>query len=50
MHPVDYLFQEIYRNDWGIPDNRSDALRAPARSHRSTPTWRWVRSTRRAGS
>jgi hypothetical protein len=23
MHPVNYLFEDIYRNHWGIPEGRS---------------------------
>jgi hypothetical protein len=24
MHPVNYLFEEIYRNYWGIPSSKKD--------------------------
>ncbi|WP_292867132.1 hypothetical protein [Mesorhizobium sp.] len=32
MHPVNYLFEDIYRNDWGVSLEK-------ARRRRSTP---WV--------
>lgn len=32
MHPIDYLFEDIYRNYWGIPS--AAAKRASARHER----------------
>ena len=26
MHPVNYLFEEIYRDYWGIPSSTTDRL------------------------
>lgn len=39
MHPVNFLFDEIYRKHWGIP-----AKREPSRAHHEQPTWRRLRS------
>ena len=37
MHPVQYLFKDIYRNHWGIPlDER------PSRNRRDAPAWQRV--------
>jgi len=36
MHPVAYLFEEIYRDYWGIPS----AERARERKRPEAPTWR----------
>jgi hypothetical protein len=36
MHPVAYLFEEIYREYWGIPK----AERARERKRPETPAWR----------
>ena len=34
MHPVNYLFKDIYRDHWGIPlDER------PSRNRRDAPAW-----------
>ena len=34
MHPVQYLFKDIYRDYWGIPlDER------PSRNRRDAPAW-----------
>lgn len=27
MHPVKFLFEEIYREHWGIPQSRKERLR-----------------------
>lgn len=40
MHPVSYLFEEIYR-DWGIPQAKSSVARRPGFR------WRGVRVTNR---
>ncbi len=34
MHPVNYLFEEIYRDHWGIPQ-----VERPARKRRDAPAW-----------
>lgn len=39
MHPVNYLFQDIYRNDWSISSNAATAKRRG----RAGP---WVRELR----
>ena len=36
MHPVNYLFDEINRNHWGIPQSQT----RPARKHEDVPAWR----------
>jgi hypothetical protein len=36
MHPVSYLFEEIYRDYWGIPK----AERARERKRPEGPAWR----------
>jgi hypothetical protein len=36
MHPVAYLFEEIYREYWGIPS----AERARERKRPDVPAWR----------
>lgn len=36
MHPVDYLFEELYREHWGIPDGE----RPRTRKRRDEPSWR----------
>lgn len=41
MHPVGYLFDEIYRDYWGIPA----ASRRRERKRPEAPSWRW-RKTR----
>jgi hypothetical protein len=38
MHPVNYLFEDIYRGDWGV-----SLEKARRRGSRSTP---WVRELR----
>jgi hypothetical protein len=35
MHPVQYLFEEIYRDYWGIPRSRDSRERV----RRNTPVW-----------
>ena len=40
MHPVNYLFEEIYRDYWGIPSSKKDRLSGkraeiPLQHHRS---------------
>jgi hypothetical protein len=42
MHPVHYLFEDIFR-DWGIP--RADG---PVRERGVTPVWRRSRPAKRA--
>lgn len=45
MHPVTMLFEEIYRDHWGIPPReRRSAQRAEA------PSWLRNRPARRGGS
>ncbi|MER8830781.1 hypothetical protein NKH73_30615 [Mesorhizobium sp. M0938] len=39
MHPVNYLFEDIYRSDWSITSN------ATTRKHRGN-TGPWVRDLR----
>ena len=39
MHPVNYLFEEINRNYWGIPAQPE----RPARKDRELPGWRLPR-------
>jgi hypothetical protein len=29
MHPINYLFEDIYRNQWGFPQKRNDRGRRP---------------------
>jgi hypothetical protein len=29
MHPVNYLFEDIYRNQWGFPQKGNDRGRRP---------------------
>ena len=29
MHPVNYLFEDIYRNQWGFPQKGRDRVRRP---------------------
>jgi hypothetical protein len=41
MHPVNYLFEEIYRNHWGIPH-----VERPSRKRRDAPAWQLVRPAR----
>jgi hypothetical protein len=43
MHPVNYLFDEIYRDYWGIPPTLRDGLskrRAELPLHRRRPLFR----------
>jgi hypothetical protein len=42
MHPVNYLFEEINRNYWGIPAKPE----RPARKDRELPAWRLPRFRR----
>jgi hypothetical protein len=42
MHPVNYLFEEINRNYWGIPAKPE----RPARRDREVPAWRLPRFRR----
>lgn len=35
MHPVNFLFEEIYRDHWGIPHPKE-----PVRERRIVPAWR----------
>ena len=46
MHPVSYLFEEIYRDYWGIPvaEQRRERKRPEA------PTWRGRRAETRSES
>ena len=37
MHPVNYLFDEINRNVWGIPQNSAERKRE---QHRRKAGWR----------
>jgi len=39
MHPVNFLFHEIYRKHWGIP-----AKREPSRTRHEQPAWRHLKS------
>jgi hypothetical protein len=41
MHPVNYLFEEIYRNHWGIPRTER-----PERKRRDAPAWQQLRPAR----
>ena len=41
MHPVNYLFEEIYRDHWGIPQ-----AERPARKRRDAPAWQRLRPVR----
>jgi hypothetical protein len=41
MHPVNYLFEEIYRDHWGIPQ-----AERPARKRRDAPAWQILRPVR----
>jgi hypothetical protein len=41
MHPVSYLFEEIYRNHWGIPH-----VERPERKRRDAPAWQLLRPGR----
>lgn len=43
MHPVNYLFEEINRNVWGIPEGGAERKR----KHAEKPAWRRRGSTRR---
>ena len=45
MHPVNFLFEEIYRKHWGIP-----AGREPAREHPALSAWRRLRPSEHDGS
>ena len=42
MHPVNYLFEEINRNVWGIPQNSAERKR----KHAEKPAWRRVQWSR----
>jgi hypothetical protein len=42
MHPINYLFEEINRNYWGIPAKPE----RPARKDRELPAWRLPRFRR----
>ena len=42
MHPVNYLFEEINRDYWGIPAKPE----RPARKDRDLPAWRLPRFRR----
>jgi hypothetical protein len=42
MHPVNYLFEEINRDYWGIPTKPE----RPARKDRELPAWRLPRFRR----
>lgn len=45
MHPVHYLFEDIYRNHWGIPQSERRN-----RKHHEAPAWkRWLAHERNAG-
>ena len=41
MHPVNYLFEEIYRNHWGIPHTERRE-----RKRRDAPAWQLLRPAR----
>lgn len=41
MHPLDRLFDEIYRNHWGMTLDGRDR----ARRHGEVPTWKKARRT-----
>ena len=41
MHPVNYLFEEIYREHWGIPQ-----AERPVRKRRDAPAWQRLRPAR----
>jgi hypothetical protein len=43
MHPVKYLFEEINRDYWGIPQTRQ----GPVRKLREAPAWQQERPARR---
>jgi hypothetical protein len=43
MHPVNYLFDEIMRHYWGMPQQ----LERPSRKEREVPAWRLPRFRRR---
>ncbi|MDQ6434507.1 hypothetical protein RB623_10645 [Mesorhizobium sp. LHD-90] len=44
VHPVTLLFEEIYRDHWGIPVERKERVRRTAKA----PSW--LRSRKRAVS
>jgi hypothetical protein len=44
MHPVNYLFDEIMRHYWGMPQQQ---LERPSRREREVPAWRLPRYRRR---
>lgn len=45
MHPVNYLFDEIMRHYWGIPQRDLDARKDDKRTRRAreVPAWRLPR-------
>ena len=43
MHPVNYLFDEINRNVWGIPQGHAERKR----KHAEIPAWRRLQRDRR---
>jgi hypothetical protein len=45
MHPVNYLFDEIMRHYWGIPQHR-DRSEGRQRRDRQVPAWRLPRFRR----
>lgn len=45
MHPVNYLFDEIMRHYWGIPQQR-DRSEGRQRRDRQVPAWRLPRFRR----
>ncbi len=45
MHPVDYLFEDIYRNYWGIASKRDG--NEPSRRAKPTKLVRLFRTDRR---
>ncbi len=47
MHPIDYLFKDIYRNYWGIPS--VSAKRASERHERQVRPFRLGRGPARRG-
>lgn len=46
MHPVNYLFEEINRDYWGIPTKPE----RPARKDRNLPAWRLPRQMKEDGA
>ena len=44
MHPVNYLFDEIMRHYWGMPQQQPER---PSRKDREVPAWRLPRFRRR---